>query len=640
MGQQGELVTFGYNTVGQLTSVTSDDGTQYVANTTYNAQGQVTEQRMDSGANGFTRQYSYNANTLRLETLKAGTAAPFENLQKLAYAYDLAGNVQTLTDATNSGQVQSFGYDWLDRLTSAATNAAGIGQYSHSHTYAYNAIGNIASYNGNAYTYGSKPHAVTAAFGNSYGYDAVGNQTSRTVGGVAYTQTFDYDNRLTGVAGGSVSATFLYDAAGNRVKGTVAGVTTVYIAGLYEWQNGAVTKYYEGGAIRRIGYANDNGVFYVVSDQLRSTSVLVNRDGTVKSRNFYYPYGGNRGGSAFSGVTTKRFTGQYHEQGLPGGEGLSFYNARWYDAQVGVFISADTLVPSPLAPQTLNRYAYAGGNPLRWIDPTGHMQADPDNGYRTRSQPKVVWPSPFRFTSPVRPQPPVVNSRGASVVVQPRAPLPTLTPFVRPMAPAAYAEPQWNATPKYAPNDGWILKYRVRGDVDPRLEYVHVSSYATRGIVPLNIGGEYRSVMVFDEGGVRRFEEPALSLTAGLVLNGGVEWTPSEGLQPTIGASLAGFEAQLQGNQAMLGFVNPAGIGGGRIGAEFSVPGVQVLATSQTYLVEKGGAQSLGQFYFGTNASLEWSMWIPGGYAPNGAWVSGADRATSWATWAPVQVVP
>ena len=119
-------------------------------------------------------------------------------------------------------------------------------------------------------------------------------------------------------------------------------------------------------ALRRTGYATDNSVFYVVSDQLHSTSVLVNQNGTVKDRNYYYPYGGNRGGSVFSGITTKRFTGQYHEQGLPGGEGLAFYNARWYDAQVGVFVSADTLVPSLMSPQTLNRYAYAIGNPLRF----------------------------------------------------------------------------------------------------------------------------------------------------------------------------------------------------------------------------------------------------------------------------------
>ncbi len=403
-GQQGELVTFGYNTVGQLTSVTGDDGTQYVASTIYNAQGQVTEQRLDSGANGFTRQYSYNANTLRLETLKAGTAAPFENLQKLAYTYDLAGNVQSLTDAANSGQVQSFGYDWLDRLTTAATSAVGIGQYSH--TYQYNAIGNITSYNGNAYSYGSQPHAVTTAFGNSYGYDPVGNQTSRTVGGMAYTQSFDYDSRLLGVAGGSLNATFLYDAEGNRVKGTVAGVTTVYIAGLYEWQNGAVTKYYEGGAFRRVGYSGDNGVFYAVSDQIKSTSALVNQDGTVNSRNYYYPYGGNRGGSAFSGITTKRFTGQYHEQGLPGGEGLAFYNARWYDSQLGVFISADTIVPDPLSPQSFNRYAYAIGNPLRFQDPTGHRACDDDDCLNSgpvviNSRPTAPKPNPYgiRFTA-------------------------------------------------------------------------------------------------------------------------------------------------------------------------------------------------------------------------------------------------
>lgn len=129
------------------------------------------------------------------------------------------------------------------------------------------------------------------------------------------------------------------------------------------------------------------------------------------------------------------------------------------------------------------------------------------------------------------------------------------------------------AAPNYAPDDGWILKYRIYGDIDPRLEYVHVSSYATRGIVPVNVGGEYRSVMVFDEGGVRRLEEAAVSATVGAVLNGGVEWTPSSGRQPTIRVSLIGFDAQLQGNQAMLGFVNPAGIGGGQIGAEFSVPG-------------------------------------------------------------------
>jgi hypothetical protein len=75
-------------------------------------------------------------------------------------------------------------------------------------------------------------------------------------------------------------------------------------------------------------------VFYLLSDQLQSTSVIATQAGVEAARQHYYPYGGNRGGSAFSDLTTRRFTGQYHEAGLPGAEGLSYYNARWYDPQL------------------------------------------------------------------------------------------------------------------------------------------------------------------------------------------------------------------------------------------------------------------------------------------------------------------
>jgi|GEM_PF-2367990 len=382
-GQLGEVVSYGYDAVGQLVSVSGLGGVQYMSSATYDAQGRMTQLVNEAGANGLTRQWVYDPATLRLSTIRAGTAGPFDNLQALSYSYDAAGNVTSVTDATNGGQVQSFGYDWLDRLTSATTNGMGVGQYSH--TYQYNAIGNITSYAGNAYTYGSQPHAVTAAFGNSYAYDANGNQTSRTIGGVTYTFAYDYENRLTAIAGGSVTASFIYDAEGNRVKGTVNGVTTVYVAGLYEWQNGATTLYYEGGAMRRTGYAGDNGVFYLLNDHLVSTSVLVNQNGTVNSRNYFFPFGGNRSGAGFSALTTKRFTGQYHESSLPGGEGSSDYGARWYDAQLGRFLSADTIVPNPGDPQAFNRYSYVLNNPLRYIDPSGRLPMfTPGNGGGTR----------------------------------------------------------------------------------------------------------------------------------------------------------------------------------------------------------------------------------------------------------------
>ena len=103
------------------------------------------------------------------------------------------------------------------------------GTFRLDHTYVYDAVGNLTSYAGNTYTYGdsSHKHAVTSAYGNTYGYDGNGNQTSRTIGGVAYTFTFDYENRLTEVKQGSTTlATFLYDADGNRVKGTATVTAT------------------------------------------------------------------------------------------------------------------------------------------------------------------------------------------------------------------------------------------------------------------------------------------------------------------------------------------------------------------------------------------------------------------------------
>ena len=84
---------------------------------------------------------------------------------------------------------------------------------------------------------------------------------------------FDYENRLTEVKQGTTTlATFLYDADGNRVKGTDSGTTTVYIAGIYERQGAAYTSYYEGGGLRRSGYTSNNGVFYMLTDHLKSTS--------------------------------------------------------------------------------------------------------------------------------------------------------------------------------------------------------------------------------------------------------------------------------------------------------------------------------------------------------------------------------
>ena len=49
-----------------------------------------------------------------------------------------------------------------------------------------------------------------------------------------------------------------------------------------------------------------------------------------------------------------------------------YYNARYYDPDLGQFLSPDTLVPDPTSVFGYNRYMYTSGNPMNRIDPSGH----------------------------------------------------------------------------------------------------------------------------------------------------------------------------------------------------------------------------------------------------------------------------
>ncbi|MDD4860352.1 MAG: RHS repeat-associated core domain-containing protein, partial [Dehalococcoidales bacterium] len=79
----------------------------------------------------------------------------------------------------------------------------------------------------------------------------------------------------------------------------------------------------------------------------------------------YAPYGDSRN-SQGNLATDKLFTGQRLD-----GTGLYYYGARYYDPEIGRFISADTLVQMPFNPQSLNRYSYCLNNPLKYVDPSG-----------------------------------------------------------------------------------------------------------------------------------------------------------------------------------------------------------------------------------------------------------------------------
>ncbi len=72
----------------------------------------------------------------------------------------------------------------------------------------------------------------------------------------------------------------------------------------------------------------------------------------------------------------------FTDQEIDAETGLYNYDARLYDPVIGRFISADTEVPEPFNPQSLNRYTYCLNNPIIYIDPSGHFWEKTDDGYR------------------------------------------------------------------------------------------------------------------------------------------------------------------------------------------------------------------------------------------------------------------
>ncbi|MFZ2520304.1 MAG: RHS repeat-associated core domain-containing protein [Anaerolineae bacterium] len=131
-------------------------------------------------------------------------------------------------------------------------------------------------------------------------------------------------------------------------------------------------KYYYAGAVRvamRTGTSLGT-VNYLLSDHLGSQALTLTSAGARLNTNTelrYMPYGAARY-TAQTTPTTFNFTGQRKDSG----SGLLFYNARWYDPVIGRFLAADTIVPQPGNPQSLNRYSYALNNPLGAVDRTGH----------------------------------------------------------------------------------------------------------------------------------------------------------------------------------------------------------------------------------------------------------------------------
>lgn len=225
----GENVSYAPDALGRPTQAGS-----YVTGIGYFPNGQVAQFVYEGGVAYAAAQ---NGRQL-LSNFSYGSGSMVQLSEDLSY--DPNGNITAVADLAGGPRTKSFGYDALNRLTSA--NAAGLWG---TQSYTYDALNNLRTLQTGSqvstyhYDPTNKLASITSGASTltSYLYDNRGNVTGKN----AMTLVFDQKNQLTQIAG---SDSYAYDAAGRRVSKTVGGVTTYYFysqAGqlMYQWAPGS-----------------------------------------------------------------------------------------------------------------------------------------------------------------------------------------------------------------------------------------------------------------------------------------------------------------------------------------------------------------------------------------------------------------
>ena len=293
------------------------------------------------------------------------------------------GNLLSQTvDATGAlgvsvtASIGAAGYDGVNRLL---TNGESSGKFPQ--TYGYDSVGNHWVTNGNTLSTSFTPvtpnwfDGLTNRLASGSGlmqYDAGASGGPGNLTGMGgYALAYDAEGRQSKVTLGDSVTQYWYDGDGRRVKKqTGTGTPTVYV--------------YDAGGQLAAEYGGSNaasGTQYLVQDHLGSTRMVVDGAGNCLALHDYLPFGeelqqgvgGRTGTCPYGGAdgTTQRFSGKERDSET----NLDYFGARYFSGAQGRWTSPDLVnvtderLRNPSS--TLNKYAYAANNPLKYVDPDG-----------------------------------------------------------------------------------------------------------------------------------------------------------------------------------------------------------------------------------------------------------------------------
>ena len=360
----GRTVAYTFDSLGRIQGINTTQGSSQpvVSNVAYYPFGAV---------QGFTFG---NSQTYTRGIDQDGRIASYTlGAQSFAVGYDNASRITFINEITNPPNSNTYGYDLLDRLTSAVLP-------STPYSFGYDAVGNrlTKTVGAGSSTYtpaatSNRLSSITPSSGpvRTYLHDANGAVMADGI------NTYAYDTRGRLIQTISVIGTTNYqvNAVGERIRKTNSLGDSVYH---YDSQGKLIAETSPTGTVQKeFIYLGDlpvavidaaGALFFIHADHLDTPRLIANATSQVVWRwDHTEPFGADMANGNPSGLGTFEFNlrlpGQYFDK-----ETNTHYNYfRDYDPGIGRYVESD-----PIGLQGgINTYLYAGANPTSRVDPRG-----------------------------------------------------------------------------------------------------------------------------------------------------------------------------------------------------------------------------------------------------------------------------
>ena len=380
-------VGYNYDNNGRLNSVTGSGyagvGT-YASNISYRAFGAV---KAMSFGDGRSLSTSYDSRmrptSWNVSSVLGYNYSYIEHTDKVNYA-------RNVYDSTLD---RSYEYDQVGALVFAHSGAEARAAFGidgtqwgnsdgpYSHEYDYDKQGNmIRRFGWGGEVQGGAPHGGDTTLNYGYstnknqrdglGYDAAGNVTSD-----GYFNTYNASNQQTQAESGSYTLAQYYDGDGLRVTKYDNGPTTNYLRSTVlggavvveiNANNNSAREYVYAGS-DLLAVQSGGQVSWVHEDPITKSQRVTDASGNVINTIELDPWGANTSRSSASPFQPQTFTTYIRD-----GNGQQDAMARRYSPN-GRFSQPDPYGGSYnfSDPQSLNRYAYVGNDPVNRKDPSG-----------------------------------------------------------------------------------------------------------------------------------------------------------------------------------------------------------------------------------------------------------------------------